>query len=176
MSAAREVLEPGKKAAIGGDEPRGLDKDITQISAKEFLTALDAQGLGASSLQLLPEKKKLELHLEPEWTRDVKVKDLVRVLASEKKKVEMELPLDLGAHLGRNGGFATRRGAGSVGYPAPDGDDDGFPPHIEMRKTMLDTLVRQYVQPALNAQTAALESAVRGIHARLEQLEGRIGK
>ena len=67
------------------------EKTLNDISAADFLSALDAGGLSVHSLRVWPEKKKYELYAEPENYGGVKVGVLVRGIA-EKKKVEMEKP------------------------------------------------------------------------------------
>ena len=170
---ANTILEPAKKPAIESDDVSAAERDIGQISAKDFLNLLDREGLGASSLNLLPEKKKLELYLEPEWTKAIKVSDLVRVLKTEKKKVELELPLDLGARVNppwatrpQAGGYAaqTAYSGGSAGYPTDD-QTHWWPPQIEMRKASLDHRFEQVA-----AQFAQLHVAIQEIKAKLEQV------
>ncbi len=96
------------------------DAELRQISADQLLAALNADGLGTQALRLFPDKKKLELVVEPENLGAVKVKDLIQVLRHEKKKTELEVFDDLRARVSQ----AYYGGAGgSYGYPGPDQPD-----------------------------------------------------
>jgi hypothetical protein len=81
-------MTEGKKAAF----EELADRPLEEITAAEFLEALESGGLSARDLAVWPEKKKVELTVEPENFGGVKVKDLIPVLRNEKKKVERELP------------------------------------------------------------------------------------
>jgi hypothetical protein len=84
-------MAEGKKAAIDLDDIQ--DKNLDQVSAADFLTALNSSGAtGAAVLRAWPEKKKYELLLEPEFNKGIKVGVLVGRL-KEKKKFELEKPL-----------------------------------------------------------------------------------
>jgi len=74
-----------KKAAIA----ETMEKNLDEISAADFLSALDAGGLSVYSLRIWPEKKKVELLTEPERFTGIKAGALLKGLA-EKKKVELE--------------------------------------------------------------------------------------
>jgi len=167
--AQADVLQPKKTAAIESDSLG--ERDITQITAKDFLSALDREGLGASSLNLLPEKKKLELYNEPEWTSAIKVKDLVRALKTEKKKVELELPIDLGARVNPQWAATLAAlagaGGGSAGYPTDD-QTKWWPPPIEMRKVSLD-----HRFDTVATQISHLTLAINEIKGKLDKLAGR---
>ena len=167
-----DVLQPVRAAAIESDTT--IDRDIGQITAKDFLNILDKEGLGASSLNLLPEKKKIELFTEPEWTKAIKVKDLVRVLKTEKKKVELEMPVDFDWRvnpLGTNPRFAAGQqvayAGGGSSYPNPD-DPQRFPWPVEIRKASLD---HRFDQVA--SQISQLVVAMQEIKAKLEQVTHR---
>ena len=172
-----------KKPAIERDDA-GADRDISQISARDFLTILDAEGLGAASLTLLPEKKKLELYQEPEWNRAIKVRDLVRSLKGEKKKVELELPFDPNIRVNPPyfQGYAAQQPyaaqpyaaqpyaaraafGGAVGYPNPE-DDTVFPYPIEIRKTQLDQRFNS-VLTKLTQQVAQLSVVVQELKEKI---------
>jgi hypothetical protein len=174
--ASPDVLHPSKSAAIEADTVS--ERDIASITAKDFLTILDREGLGAGSLNLLPEKKKVELHLEPEWTKALKVKDLVKALKNEKKKVELELPLGVGAYI--NPPYATphvrapQLGAlphamaangGSTSYPSDDQPDKWFPPQVEIRKASLDQRFE-----ALAQNIAVLTAAMNELRFKLDRV------
>ncbi len=74
-----------RKAAIAKDDLS--DKTLDQVSAAEFLSALDRNSV---SITVWPEKKKLELYTEPEnWGR-FRFRDVFDVITSEKKKYELE--------------------------------------------------------------------------------------
>jgi hypothetical protein len=79
-----------KRAAIDMDAIG--DKPLGELSAADFLAALDAGGMSLHHLAVWPEKKKVELWTEPEDFGRVRVGDLVNVIRGEKKKVERELP------------------------------------------------------------------------------------
>lgn len=119
-----------------------IDQDVQEsplheITAETLVEALNADGLGARALGLLPEKKKVELWLEPENLGAVKVKDIIRVLRNEKKKTELET--DPWGWRATPATFyeQARAGGGLAGYPAPDDDSD--PPWwTELRKQALD--------------------------------------
>jgi hypothetical protein len=167
--ASPDVLQP-KSSAIEADSNQ--DRDIGAISAKDFLNLLDKEGLGASSLsQTLPEKKKLELYSEPEWTKAIKVKDLVRVLKTEKKKVELELPIDFGQRV--NPPYATLNpshaaqiaySGGGSSYPNPD-DPGKFPWPVEIRKASLD-----HRFDLVTSQIAQLTIAMQEIKAKIDHM------
>jgi hypothetical protein len=175
------VIEPAKRPAIESDDVASAERDIGQISAKDFLNILDKEGLGSGSLNLLPEKKKYELYLEPEWTKAIKVKDLVRVLKAEKKKVELELPFDLGARVNppytafqpggyaHPGSYATQAayGGGASGYPTDD-QTRWWPPQIEMRKASLDHRFE-----LVSSQIAQLHVTIQELKAKLEHAVNR---
>jgi hypothetical protein len=78
------MAEP-KQAAISDV----LEKNLNDISAADFLSALDSGGLSVYSLRVWPEKKKYELYLEPEHYGGIKAGSLIKGIA-EKKKVELE--------------------------------------------------------------------------------------
>src|SRR5438477_12102773 len=66
------------------------DKKLSEISAADFLTALNAGGLtAAAGFHVWPEKKKVELFVGPENFGGVRVGDLFKGIR-EKKKVELE--------------------------------------------------------------------------------------
>jgi hypothetical protein len=80
-----------KRAAIDLDEIG--QKRPSEISAEEFLAALNAGGLApVQHLTLWPEKKKVELWTEPEGFGEIRLKDIFDVIRNEKKKRELELP------------------------------------------------------------------------------------
>jgi hypothetical protein len=85
MPAAKKAA---KTAAIDLDEIG--EKALSDVSAADFLAALDGTGIGAvAHLRTWPEKKKVELWAEPEHFGGVRVSDLVRGIR-EKKKLELE--------------------------------------------------------------------------------------
>jgi len=80
---------PEKRAAIDLDAIG--EKKLSEISAADFLTALNAGGVSFQAHhRIWPEKKKVELWVEPENLGGVRVGDLVNVIRAEKKKVELE--------------------------------------------------------------------------------------
>jgi hypothetical protein len=82
-------MSTGKKAAI--DVEQIADKPLGEISAAEFLSALQAGGITPTlGLHVWPEKKKVELWPDGENVSQVKVRDLIRVIVVEKKKRELE--------------------------------------------------------------------------------------
>ncbi len=81
----------GKKAAIDLDDIRG--KALDQVSAADFLMALNNSGrVGAMVMRAWPEKKKVELLLEPEFNKGINIGVIVDRL-QEKKKYELEKDL-----------------------------------------------------------------------------------
>lgn len=160
------TVQTPKRAAIEVDE-NGADRDLGQISAKDFLTVLDKEGLGASSLTLLPEKKKYELYAEPEWNRAVKVKDMVRVLKAEKKKVELEIPLDLNSRIPMSYVGHTTFANGGTSYPTDD-NTRLWPPQIEMRKASLD-----HRFDVFSRQLMQLNVTIQELAEKLEQVTAR---
>jgi hypothetical protein len=81
-------MSPERKAAIDLDEIR--EKRLSEISASDFLAALEAGGLTAQHLTVWPEKKKVELWTEPEDWQRFRIQDIFDVIRNEKKKVELE--------------------------------------------------------------------------------------
>ena len=80
---------PEKRAAIDLDAIG--EKKLSEISAADFLTALNAGGVSFQAQQRIwPEKKKVELWAEPENLGGVRAGDLLNALKVEKKKVELE--------------------------------------------------------------------------------------
>lgn len=78
-----------KRAAIDLDAIS--QKKLSEISAADFITALNAGGISLQAqLRIWPEKKKVELFVEPENLGGVSVGDLLNVVRAEKKKVELE--------------------------------------------------------------------------------------
>jgi hypothetical protein len=66
------------------------DKKLSEISASDFLTALNAGGLtAAAGFHVWPEKKKVELLIGPENFGGIRVGDLLKGFR-EKKKAELE--------------------------------------------------------------------------------------
>jgi hypothetical protein len=85
-----QAAASGKKAAIDLDDIQ--EKPLSDVSAADFLTALSNSGVkGLTVLRVWPEKKKLELLLEPEFSPTISVGRLVDRL-TEKKKYELEKP------------------------------------------------------------------------------------
>ena len=84
------TTQGAKKAAIGLDKIG--NKKLSEISAADFLDALNSSGVTTQALAVWPEKKKLELHFEPENTGKLVIKDLINIIRGEKKKREYELP------------------------------------------------------------------------------------
>ncbi len=76
-----------QRAAIDVDAIQ--EKTLSEISAVEFLTALNAGSLGAIGLHAWPEKKKVEFELDPQTLGNLRVGQVVNVI-TEKKKTELE--------------------------------------------------------------------------------------
>jgi hypothetical protein len=73
-----------------GALPPDREKTLSEISAADFLNALNAGGPAPlKNIHLWPEKKKLEYELEPTNLGTVKLGTILQVV-SEKKKVELE--------------------------------------------------------------------------------------
>ena len=81
-------MAQAKKAAIDLDNLG--EKTLSEISAADFLTALNAGGVALQGVTVWPEKKKLELYVEPENLGKVNVKDVIIRIRAEKKKLELE--------------------------------------------------------------------------------------
>jgi hypothetical protein len=81
-------MEPEKKAAIDLDELG--KKTLSEISAEDFLMALNAGGISLQHITVWPEKKKYELYVEPENLGKVNVGEILMRIRFEKKKVELE--------------------------------------------------------------------------------------
>jgi hypothetical protein len=65
-------MTEGKRAAFEELAHRPLE----EVTAAEFLEALESGGLSAQDLAVWPENKKVELTTEPENFGGVKIKDL----------------------------------------------------------------------------------------------------
>lgn len=85
-------MEQTKKAAIDIDQIR--KKDAHEVSAADFLAALEQANVSIQRLVGLPEKKKVELWVEPEDPPNITVGGIIDWIRTEKKKVELELPPD----------------------------------------------------------------------------------
>lgn len=83
-------MAQNKKAAIDIDAIG--DKRLSDISAADFLSALQAGGLASQHLYVWPEKKKFELWVEPEndFLGGINVRDFFEQMRKEKKKLELE--------------------------------------------------------------------------------------
>lgn len=81
-------MSPEKKAAIDLDSIG--EKTLADISAADFLGALNAGNNALAQITLWPEKKKIELLVEPENLGRLVVKDILTVIRLEKKKYELE--------------------------------------------------------------------------------------
>jgi hypothetical protein len=80
-----------KLAAISMDEIG--ERTLGEISAAEFLSALDGEGVALDSLATWPEKKKKELWEDTEnykVVRAIDIRDVLVGIRTEKKKVELE--------------------------------------------------------------------------------------
>lgn len=80
-------MDEGRRAAF--DEI--AEQPLNKVTVQQFLDALNASELSVRSLVFWPEKKKVELFVEPENQGNVKVGDLIAKLRAEKKKVELEV-------------------------------------------------------------------------------------
>jgi len=80
---------PERRSAIPPDEL--LERPIEQLSAAEFISALNHPDLDQAAVRLLPDKKKYELWVEETDVTKLTTRDLVDRLRNEKKKVEIEL-------------------------------------------------------------------------------------
>jgi hypothetical protein len=82
---------PERRSAIPPDEL--LERPIEQLSAAEFISALNHPALDQAAVRLLPDKKKYELWVEEIDVTKLTTRDLVDRLRNEKKKVEIELTI-----------------------------------------------------------------------------------
>ena len=85
-------MEQTKKAAIDVDQIRS--KTLHEISAADFVTALEQANISIQRVVDLPEKKKLELLVEPEDPPTIDVGVIIDWMRNERKKTELELPPD----------------------------------------------------------------------------------
>jgi hypothetical protein len=76
------------RTAIPPDE--NLQRPLGELTAVEFLTALDHPSVDKQSLAILPDKKKFELWVEEDGISKMTVVDLLDRLRGEKKKLELE--------------------------------------------------------------------------------------
>ena len=83
-----KIMSPEKKAAIDLDSIG--EKTLAEISAADFLGALNAGNNALAQITIWPEKKKIELLVEPENLGRLVVKDILSVIRLEKKKYELE--------------------------------------------------------------------------------------
>lgn len=69
-----------------------MDKPLSKISASDFLTALGSSSFHAQMFRHWPEKKKYELHIEPEnkVLDSIPLDQLLDKIKGEKKKAELE--------------------------------------------------------------------------------------
>ena len=81
-------MAQAKKAAIDLDNIG--EKTLNEISAADFLNALNAGGVALQNITLWPEKKKIELYVEPENLGKINVRDVIIRIRAEKKKLELE--------------------------------------------------------------------------------------
>ena len=98
-----------KKAAIDLDDIQ--EKSLSDVSAADFLSALSNSGVkGLTVMRIWPEKKKLELLLEPEFSPTITVGRLVDRL-TEKKKYELEksIPSEIYKRVGAEGEWIDPR-------------------------------------------------------------------
>lgn len=83
-----------RKAAI--DFEKLASKKLSEVSAKDFLDALQAQKL-LGSIGVIQKDKRVEYILEPERVPDIDVKTLIEVVRDRKKWLELEkFPLSEG--------------------------------------------------------------------------------
>lgn len=87
-------MDEPKKAAIDLDQIKG--KKLQEITAADFLAALEEANISIQQLVGLPEKKKYELWVEPEDQPPPTVGGVIDWVRTEKKKLELELPPDFG--------------------------------------------------------------------------------
>ncbi len=80
-------MDEERQAAIDLDELG--ERTLSDLSAADFLAALNAGGVSAQQFRVWPEKKKVELWTEPENFGRIRLRDFV-VGLREKKKVELE--------------------------------------------------------------------------------------
>jgi hypothetical protein len=86
----------GEVVAVGEEKRAAIDPDdvnsraLSDISAADFLSALDAGGLSPAALTVWPEKKKVELWSEPESYSKINLGHVI-VVIKEKKKYELEM-------------------------------------------------------------------------------------
>ncbi len=78
-----------KQAAVPADV---TDRQLGELSAVDFLTALRTAQVSHVELGILADKKKYELWVEETPIDKISIKDLVERLRGEKKKLELEKP------------------------------------------------------------------------------------
>lgn len=76
-----------KRAAVPADL---AERQLGELSAVDFLTALQGAKVTQAELGVLADKKKFELWIEETQVDKIPIKDLVERLRGEKKKLELE--------------------------------------------------------------------------------------
>ncbi len=84
------MVERDRTSAIPEDD-KLLDKSLSELSAAQLIDVLNrGDALGQGSLALLPDKKKYELWVEEGGFVKIPLRELLRRLRAEKKKIELE--------------------------------------------------------------------------------------
>lgn len=86
------MARQSRRAAIPDDL---LDKPLAEISAADLVKALSASQQPQLGV-ILADKKKYELWVEENPVDRIPLRELLDKLRGEKKKVELELPFDIG--------------------------------------------------------------------------------
>jgi hypothetical protein len=79
------------KAAAAIDVDSLLDRPLAELSAMEFIQALNHPKYASPSLGLIADKKKYELWVEEGVLGRYRLGDILQKLRGEKKKVELEV-------------------------------------------------------------------------------------
>lgn len=159
------------------------ESTLASTSAADFLELLGKKQINLAHV-VTPEKKKYELHVEPEFHRDTPVLDFINII-TEKKKVEYELP---------PGSFDGSRiqpeqrpwynHGGSSAYPNPEGSDPPKrwpfpgpnPEWVKVATPALDAVIRERF-----ADPHFIDKVVQDIGARIDarvsaELSGRASR
>lgn len=82
------------KAAIPPDEL--LERPLGELSAGEFLQVLQHPAVGKANVAMLADKKKYELWVDEGPILKIDLRDLIELIKTEKKKIELEVPDRIG--------------------------------------------------------------------------------
>ena len=82
------------KAAIPPDDL--LNRPLGELSAVEFLQVLHHPAVGKANIAILADKKKYELWVDEGPILKINLRDVIELIKTEKKKIELEVPDRIG--------------------------------------------------------------------------------